>query len=259
MGYFTRHRINDHVTHLFEPLGVGMTLITGSRRALLVDTGFGVGDVAAEVAELTDLPLTVMNTHAHFDHAGGNRQFDEILADAREIPVAETYATDEQLSRATTLAREKGVLPETPAKMGKAGSIVPFPATEIDLGGVIAEIIPMPGHTPGSTGVLLREDRILLIGDDWNPVTWLFFPECLSVAAYRETILRLLELPFDKILCPHATELRDREDFARYAASLASIAVGTSQKVTIHPYEKIDTRAYPREGMGALVFDAAKL
>jgi glyoxylase-like metal-dependent hydrolase (beta-lactamase superfamily II) len=47
-----------------------MYLVTGTRRAMLVDTGMGLGDLAGMVRGLTDLPLTVVNTHGHPDHAG---------------------------------------------------------------------------------------------------------------------------------------------------------------------------------------------
>src|SRR6478672_11535818 len=53
-------------------------LVTGSERALLVDTGTGIGDIRAVVYELTDRPVTLLNSHAHWDHLGGNWRFDGI-------------------------------------------------------------------------------------------------------------------------------------------------------------------------------------
>ena len=50
-------------------------LVCGQDRCLLIDTGWGIGDLRALVAELNPLPLTVVNTHGHPDHTFGNWQF----------------------------------------------------------------------------------------------------------------------------------------------------------------------------------------
>ena len=43
-------------------------LLEGSEKALLIDTGTGLFDIPALVAELTDKPLIVALTHGHVDH-----------------------------------------------------------------------------------------------------------------------------------------------------------------------------------------------
>jgi glyoxylase-like metal-dependent hydrolase (beta-lactamase superfamily II) len=45
---------------------------------LLVDTDLGVGRLADFVKSLTALPVVVVNTHGHPDHAGGNNEFKTI-------------------------------------------------------------------------------------------------------------------------------------------------------------------------------------
>src|SRR6266550_9212315 len=55
-----------------------VNLMIGQERAILVDTGCGIGNVCKAVSELTDKPVTVINTHTHLDHLGSNHQFDEI-------------------------------------------------------------------------------------------------------------------------------------------------------------------------------------
>src|SRR5215203_318122 len=64
-----------------EPLQVDDVrsyLIAGSEKAILVDTGTGVGDIRKIVEQLTDLPVGVVNSHSHWDHIGGNWRFDDI-------------------------------------------------------------------------------------------------------------------------------------------------------------------------------------
>lgn len=54
-------------------------LIVGSSRALVIDTGAGPRqgrEILAAVRGITDLPLVVLNTHAHYDHYMGNAVFE---------------------------------------------------------------------------------------------------------------------------------------------------------------------------------------
>ena len=45
-------------------------LIVGSDKALLFDTGLGIGDMKQLVTELTPLEPVVLNSHTHYDHVG---------------------------------------------------------------------------------------------------------------------------------------------------------------------------------------------
>ena len=70
-NYYIPHLIGENIYHIYEPGGVYTTLIIGNEKALLIDTGYGYGNLREAVARLTDLPLIVANTHGHFDHVGG--------------------------------------------------------------------------------------------------------------------------------------------------------------------------------------------
>ena len=48
-------------------------LLCGRERALLIDTGLGICDISQEVSKLTDLPVSVVATHIHWDHIGGHK------------------------------------------------------------------------------------------------------------------------------------------------------------------------------------------
>src|SRR6187431_2594771 len=53
-------------------------LVVGSERALVIDTGCGPRqgrEILDAVREKTQLPLVVVNTHAHYDHFFGNAVF----------------------------------------------------------------------------------------------------------------------------------------------------------------------------------------
>ena len=54
-------------------------LFIGNSQALLFDTGMGIGDIKKAVKKITNLPILVINSHTHFDHIGGDHQFDKII------------------------------------------------------------------------------------------------------------------------------------------------------------------------------------
>src|SRR5580658_3147149 len=53
-------------------------LIVGDKRALLFDTGMGISDLKKLTAELTSLPIVVINSHTHDDHVGDNWEFETV-------------------------------------------------------------------------------------------------------------------------------------------------------------------------------------
>lgn len=255
---FTSREVCPGVWHIQDAMGVCMTLLVGRERALLVDTGYGLHDVAAYVASLTTLPVTVLLTHAHHDHALGARWFAETWMfpeDAESFPV---YTGRQQRERVLASARAQGI--ETDEAFLTADIPAPRPMTEqsVDLGGLTANVIHCPGHTPGSAVVFVPERKLLLTGDDWNPTTWLFFPEALAVDDYLPNVRALLALHFEQALCSHRPALYPRAMLEDFLNGLTPEALRAARPVDISPYEAIDTREAVLPGGQILVFDAAK-
>lgn len=55
-------------------------LFVGETKALLFDTGMGIGNIASEIKKITKLPIIVVNSHSHYDHIGGNHLFSKVLS-----------------------------------------------------------------------------------------------------------------------------------------------------------------------------------
>ena len=53
-------------------------LVLGSDRAALIDTGMGLAISGRLVEEITPLPISVIQSHAHNDHIGGAWQFEDV-------------------------------------------------------------------------------------------------------------------------------------------------------------------------------------
>jgi glyoxylase-like metal-dependent hydrolase (beta-lactamase superfamily II) len=186
-------------------------LVAGQERCLLIDTGWGVGDLPALVDSLSSLPLTVVNTHGHPDHVLGNGQFAQVYVHAadevaaRTLPAAEmrTWVVNEVLPKPLPA----GFQVDTWAVAGPGALETIQDGHVFDLGGRVLEVISVPGHTPGSICLLDRQARILFTGDSVLPgAHWLHLDESLPVSRFHESLQRLQTFSdkFDTILPGHA-------------------------------------------------------
>lgn len=152
-------------------------LMFGDERALLIDTGVEGGDLRTEVDRLTaawlqargreDIALTVMHSHGHGDHIGGDSGFE---------------------GRAKT--EIVGHTPEDVASFfgfnDAADEAVPY-----DLGGRRLQVLATPGHHPSHVMVFDPATHILFTGDTVYPGRLYF--QCGKLAEFRETIDRVSE------------------------------------------------------------------
>ena len=79
-------RMNENSWRI-EDNGVRYFLLTGTERALLIDTGMNAQNVREIAAQLTSLPLSLLNTHADRDHVGNNEQFELFYMHPAEEPL----------------------------------------------------------------------------------------------------------------------------------------------------------------------------
>ena len=79
--WFTVYRLPANVYAFYElpyMQDACCFLILGKEKALLWDTGIGIDHLRPLVEKITNLPVTVLISHDHFDHIGGNAEFDEV-------------------------------------------------------------------------------------------------------------------------------------------------------------------------------------
>ena len=176
-------------------------LVCGEKKAVVIDTMNGIADVHAVVREITSLPLTVVNTHGHCDHIFGNLYFDcDCFLHPDDAKIAAEHI---KFPEFVELCQKKKV--EMP----------PFKAINdgdaIDLGGLILEVISLPGHTPGGICLLLKEKRILFTGDSINHHLWMQLKESLQLKTFLENLNRISWVTenADRILHGHAQDFDD--------------------------------------------------
>jgi glyoxylase-like metal-dependent hydrolase (beta-lactamase superfamily II) len=242
-------------------------LFEGRERALLWDTGLGVGDLRTLAESLTVKPLTVLNSHSHFDHMGGNRQF------------AAVHAADHPVARARI---SRGLGPALVAEHMSPDQVSrPWPpgfdpaAYEIhgadyipisegalfDLGGRVFETLATPGHSPDSLMLFDCENSILLTGDTFYPAALYTHLDAgdgmaSNFQTYRATMNRLArdygQVRF--LYCSHNEPVQPGAKLIEAAAAFEAVAAGD------RPFREDlrGLRLYEFEGF-ALVADPAKI
>lgn len=144
-------------------------LITGAERALLLDTGTGVGDLRGVIEGLTQLPLTVVQSHAHWDHVGSTHQFagdTEILIHPLAADELRAGVSNQRMRRYLSAKHLSGRFAGLDLS---AGVIIPgieptgslADGDEIDLGGRRLRVMHTPGHTEGLVTLWDAENAVL--------------------------------------------------------------------------------------------------
>ena len=210
-------------------------MILGKEKALLFDTGNGIGKIRAVVNELTSLPVLVLNSHTHFDHIGGNAEFSAILAMDTDYTRKNTRGySNELVWEEVSEEALCGVLPDgiNPATYHTPSFKVKKFITEgykIDLGERILEVLSTPGHTPDAISVLDRELGLLWVGDIYydGPI-WLFAPESDFDAYYQSVELLCDMVPHLKTLHPaHNGPIVEPQSLYLLRKALINIQNGT--------------------------------
>lgn len=139
-----------------------MYLLEGEDKALLIDTGWGAGNLKAYVKKLTSKPLLVANTHYHPDHAAGNGEF-------KSVYVSKTYALDEASMAGVPFDITK--LPHPDYEKIRVGS-----GDFIDLGGRRIEVIEArPAHSNSTLFFFDESHGMFFSGDDYESTQVLMY------------------------------------------------------------------------------------
>ncbi len=235
---FIAESVTDVITRVRMPGNVFTYIAEGRDRAAVIDTGCGLGpfrDFAEE--RLNGKPYDVILTHGHVDHAGGASEFDAPYLQPADIPIAAEHTRKE---RRAEYIRRSYPDPFTEADM-------PAPAADgfarletgrvFDLGGEQLEIVCMGGHTPGSVGILFRQERILLAGDACCSFTLLFGGgQSTSVRTYRNNLQDLRDRydgRFDTMLYSHPHNYGGPEVIGQMIRLCDEILAGRDDRIEI--------------------------
>jgi glyoxylase-like metal-dependent hydrolase (beta-lactamase superfamily II) len=258
--WFEVYRLTEGIWALYEPFQFEEAisyLVAGSDRAVLIDTGTGIGDLKSAVSELTDLDVSVVNTHTHWDHIGDNAQFDAILCYDHPDCIGKLRSGVDKAKLLSALSGDSVWKPLPKGFDPAAWSIPPVEPTGlihdgdlIELGGRTLEVIYTPGHSPGSVCLLDRKSRLLFTGDTFFPGPLYAHPEDVDIEAYIASISRLESRvsEYDYLLSGHNDPWVKSEVIPRVAAAFSAIMAGEGDF-----QEKEGLRRYSFRGFDILI------
>ena len=198
-------KVLQQVYVLKDRAGCCGNLVVGRRKALLFDTGSGIDNMREALGTITELPLIVINSHGHFDHIGGNCQFEQAYLPKLDVPILENYDGKTLNRWIRDLAKENAWTYLASPK--DWACIHPLELEGFDLGGMECRVVPLKGHAKGSIGIWIPSLKLLLSGDALTPVMCLNFQNHLSSQAQYETLAQIQELDFDVYLTSHQDKL----------------------------------------------------
>ncbi len=270
MSYFTTFKLKENIYQFKDKMGVLATLVIGCDKALLVDTCYGLANLKEHIKTITDKPLIVVASHGHMDHTGGNYHFDKVYISKLDIDLCKLHNSTKWRNNVINNATNLGIIDETFDKetflKQKEGNLEEVEIGYVfDLGDIHIEVINMEGHTKGSIGLLIKEERVLIVTDATCPWVWMFLPESTTVTRYVKMLERVIKLDFDYIILGHgAGKLVDRSRLNDFLKVAKEINLDEAEKVEFNNFENTNSYVYSKgvkynQDDTGIVFDPNKM
>lgn len=240
--WYETHRLGERLWLITEPhvhpiFSANMHLILGRDADLLIDSGMGIAPLRPVVDGLRpqpDKPIICLSSHTHVDHIGAAHEFETRLvhpSEADELAAPSPYSlrSADLPAALTDMFTEAGyaplwghlvdALPRADYDLATY-AIPPAPATGvvedgdvIDLGDWRAEVLHLPGHSPGQIGLWHSDSRTLFGADAIYDGPLIFDGPGMDVGDYANSLKRLRDMPIATVHGGHdpafdATRLR---------------------------------------------------
>jgi glyoxylase-like metal-dependent hydrolase (beta-lactamase superfamily II) len=178
-------------------------LLIDQERAFLIDTGMGYESIRSAVDKITNLPLSVLLTHAHWDHIGGVAEFNDVSISNHpfEVNSLEKGFSSSDIPELTdqTLFSD-GFLPKEYTAAGQRTPAVLTDGQQIQSYSFTVQVIHTPGHTPGSVCFFVPQLNALFTGDTlYEGPLYAQLPES-NLTEYSNSIAKLQQFVNQEVL-----------------------------------------------------------
>ncbi len=230
--WYGSESLDDRTWVLTEPhvhpiFSANIFLILGRDADLVIDSGMGIAPLRPAIDALRpepEKPLILLSTHTHVDHIGAAHEFETRLVhplEAEELANPTPYSLDtkdisEEFRRLFRDAGYPALWPllidavPTPDYDPSEYRLQCAPATKlveegdrIDLGDWSAEILHLPGHSPGQVGLWHAPTGTLFGADAIYDGPLIYNGPDMSIADYRATLERIRALPVKTVYGGH--------------------------------------------------------
>lgn len=231
-------KVRENIWQIAEDDGVCCTLVKGSEMAVLIDTGYGRRNLRAFVETNVTTPYIVINSHGHPDHIGGNHWFDAVYSLKKEWDVIRHFEENEPM-----------VYELKEIQIGQ----------HISLGNLNIVVVSLAGHTKGSVGFIVQEEKLLIAGDALNEGVWLFNYGSLSMMNLYETIKSTMKLDFSTYLCGHSNKEYNKEKLISHLRNIENLKIDNSTKKETIGFETYCSKYEDDKGKSEIVFTIDKI
>lgn len=227
MAWFELADISEGVTRIVEPhvhifFQANLYRIAGRDFDIQLDFGVGVASMSAAVPD-KGRPVLAVASHAHVDHVGSFHEFGRRAGHPLEAEIFAAMNDDGTL--ASWFAKRPDAVSALPAPGWSIGdyALQPAPLTEtlcegdvIDLGNRAFTVLHLPGHSPGSIGLLDEKNGEFFSADAIYDGGLVDDIPGADIAVYLETMRRLADLDVS-IVHPGHGDSFDRATMRRIA------------------------------------------
>lgn len=241
-AYFVIVQLDERTFAIAEPYSWARNvnyLIAGTDRALLLDAGVGFYDIGPVVKQLTELPVTFVPSHLHYDHTGQG-SYDRIalvdLPHLRERAHGDEFTPNwgEHLGVAEGIEPAKWKIDEWVS-----------PGSDIELGNRTLTLLYTPGHTDNSISLFDKANNIMFTGDYMSAGRISAYYPTSGMGDYLQSAHKILKAtagnPEIALRGAHAGESGQLPRKSR-----ADIEILRDQLIRIKNGEMSSTGSYPR-------------
>lgn len=213
--WFSREILARGITRIWEPhvhpyFRSNIFHVRGRDVDLVIDAGMGLVPLRQALNLAPGKPVVAVATHIHVDHVGGLSEFESRAGHREEAAFFEDMADEHTLAHLFRALPDAVGRPPHEAWSPQRYQIRPAPLARIlDEGDLIEtgdrsfRVLHLPGHSPGSIGLLDEKNGDFLAGDAIYRGQLIDDLPGSDVQAYRKTMQRLLQIEFNRAHCGH--------------------------------------------------------